>query len=84
MLVFGGDAPIIHSACSTALNPRMSSQFPPKRPSSAPNDKGDTLSRLLVPPTPLEQLAAWRAKAVASRSVKPRPQPRQAKKPERR
>jgi hypothetical protein len=55
----------------------MTRRPPPKPPadlsrSAAPEDReARTLAMLLVPPDPLKQLAAWRAKVAARSSLQP-------------
>jgi hypothetical protein len=57
----------------------------PKFPTSTPpaylrEAEEEAIARLLVPPTTLEQLAEWRAKAVARRSLAPPSAPPKPKK----
>jgi hypothetical protein len=59
----------------------MVSKPPKPRSSTAPLEIAheEAIARLLVPPSPLQQLIEWRGKAVARRSLPPTPPPKPKK-----
>jgi hypothetical protein len=47
----------------------VSKSTAPKPPATKEQKEEETLSRLLLPPSTVNQLAEWRAKAIARRAV---------------